>query len=322
MILGRFAKSAYYPSTISDVVSSGIDVATGKIAGRLVAHQLLSMWPFDPDGFVSSSSAPESVPEDASFFVVMDGNLLSLVEQGIPRPVTADEFRWVDAEIDERVYLGQFRETHCYALRATGTAPEGYMVSDLYSWLGRVEPAMFYLAGRAKQLLEWSRDHSYCGRCGCATVDHRSDRAKVCPECSWISYPRLSPSIIVLVRDGDRMLLARNTTWPQGRFSTLAGFVEPGESIEQTVHREVKEEVGIEITNLRYLGSQSWPFPNSLMLGFHADYDRGEIHFHDGEIAEARWFRFDEMPNVPGGTAISRWLIDAFIEEKSTESHS
>ena len=110
------------------------------------------------------------------------------------------------------------------------------------------------------------------------------------------------------------MLLARNSNWPTGMFSTLAGFVEPGESIEQTVHREVHEEVGVAVTNLRYLGSQSWPFPNS--LGFHADYAGGDIVCQDDEIAEAHWFPYDRPPNTPGGTAISGWLIQAFIEER------
>ena len=109
------------------------------------------------------------------------------------------------------------------------------------------------------------------------------------------------------------MLLARNANWPVNMFSTLAGFVEPGESIEQTVHREVMEEVGITVKNLRYLGSQSWPFPNSLMLGFLAEYAGGEIVCNDAEIAEAAWFQADELPNIPPKTAISRWLIDAFI---------
>ena len=107
--------------------------------------------------------------------------------------------------------------------------------------------------------------------------DHPNERAKRCPDCNLIAYPRLSPSIIVLVHRDDKLLLARNAAWPEGMYSTLAGFVEPGESIEQTVHREVFEEVGIHVKNLRYLGSQSWPFPNSLMLGFHAEYDRGEF---------------------------------------------
>ena len=143
--------------------------------------------------------------------------------------------------------------------------------------------------------------------------DHGSDRARVCSSCGLVCYPRLSPSIIVLVTRGDEMLLARNANWPTNMYSTLAGFVEPGESIEQTVHREVAEEVGIRVRNLRYLGSQSWPFPNSLMLGFHAEYAGGEIVCQESEIADARWFRYDDLPNVPPGTAISGWLMDEFI---------
>ena len=116
------------------------------------------------------------------------------------------------------------------------------------------------------------------------------------------------------------MLLARNANWPNGMYSTLAGFVEPGESIEQTVHREVFEEVGLRVTNVRYRGSQSWPFPNSLMLGFHADYAGGEIVCQEGEIADARWFGRSDLPGMPPGTAISRWLIDDFLEELASRS--
>jgi NAD+ diphosphatase len=165
--------------------------------------------------------------------------------------------------------------------------------SDLRSWLGRVDPALFYLAGRAAQIIDWHQGHRFCGRCGTEMADHDTDRARICPECGLVNYPRLSPSIIVLVTRGEEMLLARNANWPTGMYSTLAGFVEPGESIEQTVHREVAEEVGIRVKDLRYLGSQSWPFPNSLMLGFHAAYEAGEIVCQDGEIADARWFRYD-----------------------------
>jgi NAD+ diphosphatase len=118
------------------------------------------------------------------------------------------------------------------------------------------------------------------------------------------------------------MLLARNAQWPTGMYSTLAGFVEPGESIEQTVHREVFEEVGLRVENPRYLGSQSWPFPNSLMLGFHAQYRSGEIVCQEGEIADARWFAPADLPNIPPGTAISRWLIDEFVKEVNAEHGS
>ena len=165
------------------------------------------------------------------------------------------------------------------------------------------------------QIVNWDRNTRHCGGCGAPTAT-QSDRSKFCPDCKIPVYPTLSPSIIVLVTKGDQMLLARNAAWgPDGFYSTLAGFVEPGESVEETVHREVFEEVGIHVDNLRYLGSQSWPFPNSLMLGYHAEYAGGEFQFHDDEIADAQWFDIDDLPRVPGRFAISRWLINAFIDE-------
>lgn len=273
------------------------------------------MWPFDPDGF-----EPEVVPGDEAdsgeswMFVLIDGQHACISEHGVPRPLSGDDLRWIDLEVRARHYLGRFRGRACYALQAEGRLPEGFALTGLRSWLGRVEPALFYLAGRAQQIIEWHDTHRYCGRCGTPTEDHARDRAKLCPECGLVNYPRLSPSIIVLVHRGEEVLLARNANWPTNMYSTLAGFVEAGESIEQTVHREVAEEVGVRVRNLRYRGSQSWPFPNSLMLGFLAEYDSGDIVCQDGEIADARWFRYDDLPNVPPGTAISRWLIDDYID--------
>ena len=280
------------------------------------------MWPTNADEFVSLPKEPQNAEtENSLYFVFLKEDLLSISENGIPRPITSDEFRWLDVDVNAKLYLGEFETVSCYALSAEGTVPEGYSASGLRSWLGRVKPSLFYLAGRAKQILDWDRSHTFCGRCGSETRDHDTDRAKRCDECGLISYPKLSPSIIVLVRRGEEALLARNEAWPTGMFSTLAGFVEPGESIEQTVHREVSEEVGIRVKNIHFLGSQSWPFPNSLMLGFHADYDSGEIVCQEGEIAEAEWFKYDNLPNVPGNTAISGWLIKSFIDEMNKTRH-
>lgn len=280
------------------------------------------MWPLDPDDFQSLPIQDEqTISEDSLYFVVLRGGLLAISDQGIPRPITADEFRWLDVAVISKTFLGRWRGIPCYALEVEGSVPDNYVVGDLRSWLGRVESGMFYLAGRAKQIVDWDRDHRYCGRCGEPTVLHEHDRARECDDCGLIAYPRISPSIIVLVCNNDKMLLARNAAWPNGMYSTLAGFVEPGESIEQTVHREVMEEVGIKVKNLRYMGSQSWPFPNSLMLGFHAGYDSGELRFNDGEISDAKWFGADELPNIPERTAISRWLIDAFVDRQQ-KAHS
>lgn len=276
------------------------------------------MWPFDPDGFEPEVSPADDAEHGESWmFVIIDGQHACISERGVPRPLSADDLRWLDLDVHARHYLGRFRGRTCFALQARGQLPEGYALAGLRTWLGRVEPAVFYLAGRAQQIIEWHDTHRYCGRCAAETEDHGQDRAKVCPSCGLINYPRLSPSIIVLVHRGEDVLLARNANWPANMYSTLAGFVEAGESIEQTVHREVFEEVGVRVRNLRYRGSQSWPFPNSLMLGFLAEYDSGDIVCQDGEIADARWFRFDDLPNVPPGTAISRWLIDDYIGEVS-----
>jgi NAD+ diphosphatase len=273
------------------------------------------MWPHDPDGFVSLAQPPEGASiDDAWYFIFIGNEIVCLSEHGIPSPVGSDNYRWLDLQFDGEHYLGHYQGRSCFAVAATGRVPEGYAQVGLRAWLGRVDPALFYLAGRAQQVIEWDATHQFCGRCGAQMDNHATDRAKHCPGCNLISYPRLSPSIIVLVTRGEEFLLARNAQWPTGMYSTLAGFVEPGESIEQTLHREVLEEVGLEVTNLRYFGSQSWPFPNSVMLGFHAEYAGGDIVCQEDEIADAKWFTRESMPNVPPGTAISRWLIDAFVE--------
>lgn len=280
-----------------------------------------NMWPIDPDDFESLVEPPEQASrDDAWFFVRMREGFVCVSEQGLPRPVTGDELRWMDIEVRSEHYLGQHRGRSIYALEAGGSVPEGYALAGLRDWLGRVEPSVFYLAGRAQQIIDWHNEHRFCGRCGTEMEDHPTDRAKQCPSCGLINYPKLAPSIIVLITRGDQMLLARNANWPTNMFSTLAGFVEPGESIEQTVHREVLEEVGLKVGNLKYLGSQSWPFPNSLMLGFHAEYQSGEIVCVDEEIAEAHFFDVDDLPNVPPKTAISRWLIDDFIDQVRARS--
>ncbi len=274
------------------------------------------MWPTDPDEFEPQHIEPEGVDHgDAWYFVFSKGEILCKTEGGVLDPVTADDFRWFDMQITSKHFLGYYLNRPCFAVAANGTATQGFALMGLRNLLGRTNQSLFYLAGRAKQIIEWHETHQFCSRCGESVQDHAADRAKECPSCKLISYPRLSPSIIVLITKGEEMLLARNAAWPNGMYSTLAGFVEPGESIEQTVHREVFEEVGLRVSNLHYFGSQSWPFPNSLMLGFHAQYGSGEIVCQEGEIADAQWFRADNLPQIPPKTAISGWLIQEFIDQ-------
>ena len=273
------------------------------------------MWPLKPDEFEPQHIEPQDADRgDAWYFVFSRGQIICKTEAGGINPIEADDFRWFDMEVTSKHFLGHYLNRPCYALAATGEPSQGFSAMGLRNLLGRTHQAVFYLAGRAQQIVEWHETHQFCGRCGTKMQDHTADRAKECDACGLINYPRLSPSIIVLVTRGEEMLLARNAAWPNGMYSTLAGFVEPGESIEQTVHREVFEEVGLRLGNLEYFGSQSWPFPNSLMLGFHAEYEGGDIVCQEGEIADAQWFRADNLPQIPPKTAISGWLIQEFID--------
>ncbi|MBI2278208.1 MAG: NAD(+) diphosphatase [Dechloromonas sp.] len=172
-------------------------------------------------------------------------------------------------------------------------------------------PETFALAGRATQLLDWQSHHRFCGQCGTPTTMKSGELAMQCPSCGLLAYPRISPAVMVLVRDGDRLLLARSPHFKPGVFSALAGFVEPGETLEECAAREVREEVGIEIANLRYFHSQPWPFPNSLMVAFFADYAGGTITPDPKEIEAADWFALAALPLLPEPISISRRLIDA-----------
>lgn len=173
------------------------------------------------------------------------------------------------------------------------------------------------LLNYAGQIATWAWEHRFCGACGRALVAVDGERAMQCLDCRMRNYPRLSPSMIVLVTRGDEILLARSPRFLAGVYSTLAGFVEPGETVEHCVIREIREEVSLEVCNVRYVTSQSWPFPHSLMLGFHAEYASGEIVPQPEEIEDARWFRLDALPPLPAQRSISRYLIDLYIARRS-----
>lgn len=175
----------------------------------------------------------------------------------------------------------------------------------------------FALAGRATQLLDWQLNHRYCGRCGAPTEVRTGELAMQCPRCHLVAYPRISPAVMVLVRDGDRLLLARSPHFKPGVFSALAGFVEPGETLEECAAREVYEEVGTRIARLRYFHSQPWPFPNSLMVAFLADHAGGTVTPDHDEIEAAGWFELDRLPLLPEPISIARRLIDAACREIS-----
>ena len=182
---------------------------------------------------------------------------------------------------------------------------------------GRLDEDLFWISARAIQIIDWDKTHQFCGRCGTRTRLLDKERARECPQCSLLHFPRLAPAIIVLIERGRELLLARSRRFVPGMYSVLAGFVEPGETLEEAVVREVREEVGISIGSIRYFESQPWPFPHSLMIGFTATYEGGEISLDDKEIEDAAWFTPENLPPLPGKISIARKLIDAFLEKQS-----
>ena len=195
----------------------------------------------------------------------------------------------------------------------------GFQRSGIRAVFGMAGAEAFALVGRASLLLDWQKNHRFCGRCATPTERKPAEFAMLCPNCGLLAYPRISPAVMVLIGRGQgrkrEFLLARSPHFREGMFSALAGFVEAGETLEQAAVREVREEVGVEIANLRYFHSQPWPFPDSLMLAFFADYAGGEIQPQPGEIEAAGWFAVDELPLLPNLESIARRLIEAAISE-------
>lgn len=198
---------------------------------------------------------------------------------------------------------------------AADIADDDHQWLDLRAAYGPLDEQLWVLAGRAVQIATWDRDHRFCGRCATATVSEPTERARRCPSCGLLAYPRLSPAVIMLVERDDTVLLAHGTRFPRPFYSALAGFVEPGETLENAVAREVKEEVGIDISDITYFGSQPWPFPHQIMIGFTAQYAGGDLVLDPEEIVDADWFRADDLPMVPPrGMSIAGDLLADWID--------
>lgn len=180
---------------------------------------------------------------------------------------------------------------------------------------GLLDPQLFGVVGRAMHTCDWLTTNRYCGRCGTATTRMENERCMACPKCRLHFYPRISPAIITLVRKGDLALLVSNAKFPGVFYSALAGFSDIGESLEETLAREVLEEVGLTVTNVRYFGSQPWPFPSSLMIAFTADWSAGDIVIDPSEISDAKWFSANALPMLPPPLSIARTLIDAWLAD-------
>jgi NAD+ diphosphatase len=220
----------------------------------------------------------------------------------------------------QTLVIGRWRDSTVVVCKANKdeAAPSGARWAGLRSLFGVLPDELVAVASLGNQLLEWDRTHTFCGACATPTVRETNERARRCPSCGLSAYPRISPAMMCLVTRGKQILLARNVNFPAGRYSALAGFLEAGENIEDAVHREVREEVGIEVKNLRYFASQSWPFPNSLMIAFTAEYAGGELTPNGHEIAEADWFDAAHLPQLPPRVSIARALIDDTLVRLTT----
>ena len=218
-------------------------------------------------------------------------------------------------------YLGELDGKPCVVAEVPldSEPPDGADFINLRQLYFHVDEEIWGLAARAVQIVDWARTHRYCGRCGTPTELRSDERALSCPECGMRHYPRLSPAVIVLVQRGDEVLLGRSNRFPSAFYSVLAGFVEPGETLEETVQREIYEETGILVKDITYFGSQPWPFPNSLMIGFTAQYAGGSIVLGDDEIQDAGWFTLDTLPEIPSRVSIARRLIDWWIDQQTAK---
>lgn len=263
---------------------------------------------FLPGDFVPGIAEPATSAE-ALHILVRGRNVAYDHEQGLF--LTRQQFDGL--AISQSIYLGQLGMQPLYVSQLHAEAV--VEVQNLYALLGQLAEDHFALAGRAVQISDWYVNHQFCGRCGAPNLIADRERAMRCEPCNLLHYPRLSPCIIVLITNGEQMLLARNAKFPTGLYSTLAGFIEPGESAEHALSREVSEEVGLRVRKCRYFGSQPWPFPHQLMLGYFAEYEGGAIKVDGVEITDAQWWHYKNLPRTPPESSISGQLIRAYTRQ-------
>jgi NAD+ diphosphatase len=273
----------------------------------------------------------DSALADERSRVVPVWNSRSLIAEGDP-PAAAPRAAWLelkDIEPERRnsndwILLGRHNDSSVFALEVEGidppASPQGTRYEDLRIVASMLPADEAGVLGYARAMVTWRRRHRYCGSCGAKTLPAKGGHVLVCvnPVCRHEQFPRIDPAIIVLVSDAERALLGRQAAWPVGRYSTIAGFVEPGESLEDAVAREVLEETGVQVDRIEYHSSQPWPFPSSLMLGFMAQAVTHEVHLKDQELEDARWFTRAEIiagtPVLPPRQSISYRLIETWFD--------
>jgi NAD+ diphosphatase len=248
------------------------------------------------------------------WLLVQDQNLIVVPHGGqfrLPTELPPD----IDGRLGPPVWLGTFCDVPCWvaSLPRDAAVPAGTQAETLIPMRGtRLPDELLSLGGMAMQALHWENTSAHCPRCGERTERIEGEWGKRCPRCRYEHYPHLHPAVIILIRDGDRCLLTRKAEWAPGRYALVAGFVDNGECLEGAVRREVKEEVGVEVEDIKYVGSQNWPFPSQLMIGFVAAYAGGDVRIDHDELEDARWFPCDRLPDGPSRHSIARFIIDNY----------
>jgi NAD+ diphosphatase len=263
------------------------------------------------EGFVRVRGGQPLPQGQARWFVFAGPRVL--VAEGTQAPPIASR-ETLGFEVADPLYVGILDSVPCVAAQLVADeAPADYTAYDLRRLYGMASEDVWTVAALSSQLLYWAATTRFCARTGHATIHKEGEWAAVCPECGFTQYPRVSPCTITLIYEGERMLLTRQTSWPAGRYSLVAGFVEPGETLEQCVEREIQEETGVAVTDVAYTGSQPWPFPHQLMVGFTARYASGEVVVDKSELEDAKWFTLDALPMLPSPLSIARRIIDAHL---------
>src|SRR3990167_3073476 len=252
---------------------------------------------------------------------IFSGHELLLIKNGDDYHIPEFEQENLDEISVQSHEIGVYHQHRCSVSELSDTTQHTLNVNQIWmplkSAIEYLGLSWFGVAARAYQVINWNKNHTFCGRCGKATMKMPEGFERRCESCKLFFFPRISPSIIVMVKKDEKILLARQARFAPGVYALIAGFVEAGESLEEAVHREINEEVGITVKNISYFGSQPWPFPDSLMLAFVADHESGEINLLDGELEEAGWYDAQHLPGLPSSSiSISRQLIDHFLEEQ------
>ena len=266
---------------------------------------------FTPENFNTSSELGVSIVLRNQEFLTSKTSEFLIFED--------EDLKWTEMEIANKQFIGYLNHKPCFLSELTNESKldNELILTPLRNLLGRIPDSLFTVCSRSLQLSEWNKNNQFCGACGSKMNNHKTERAMFCECNSLLIYPRISPCIIVLVTKGEKLLLAHNKNFPGTFYSTLAGFIEAGESAESAIHREIFEEVKVRVKNIKYFGSQSWPFPSQLMLGYHADYLEGNITPDGEEIDSADWFHYKNLPQVPtGNISISGKLIESFVDRK------